>query len=304
MRFNILSYFLKEGFNNVFKNKRSTFLCIGVMCATMLMFGGFYAIGENISYIMRQVEGEQGMNVFMLVESTEDEVREAGEAIRRIEGVNVVTFVPREEAFTIMQSRLGDRAAAMDGLEPTIFPDGFTVTLTDLGLNRQVQNEILELDNIMRITSADETIYALANFANWIRMGTLVILVLLVAISVFIIANTIKLTVHARRKEISIMKYVGATNNFIRTPFMIEGIVIGLFSGLISIIFLGVIYTPIAGLIARSFGKYGPTFTRPHCTNKRSCYSIYFTRSGDRNSRKWYIYEEVFTSVNWNEGEN
>ena len=111
---------------------------------------------------------------------------------------------------------------------------------------KEVQNEIWDLGNIKKITSSDETVTTLINLANGIRIVTGVILLLLIFISIFIISNTIKLTVHARRKEISIMKYVGATNNFIRWPFIVEGMIIGVIASLISIILVGGAYSILA----------------------------------------------------------
>ncbi|MCL2354683.1 MAG: permease-like cell division protein FtsX, partial [Oscillospiraceae bacterium] len=169
-----------------------------------------------------------------------------------MEGVNRVTFVSREEAFDMMRSRMGDRGHLMDAFEPSIFPPAYMVTLTDLDLNVSVQNQINELDNVYDITSRNDTINALAAIARWVRAITLFMLLILIGISVFIISNTIKLTVHVRRKEISIMKYVGATNNFIRTPFIIEGIIIGLVSGLFSILIVSGGYTIVARRVAES----------------------------------------------------
>jgi len=236
VRFNVISYFIKEGFRNVLKNKKSTVSCLGIMCATMLIFGIFYAIGENITHMLTQVEDSQGMQVFVLNEATDEEIEMVGEQIRKIEGINSVKFVSKEDAYNQMKAGLEDRQELMDGIDPAIFPASYVVTLTDLSLNASVQNSINELDNIKKITSSNDTINALVNIGKWIRIVTGVILILLIAISIFIISNTIKLTVHARRKEISIMKYVGATNGFIRSPFMVEGIIIGLVSGLLSIL--------------------------------------------------------------------
>lgn len=237
MRFNVISYFLGEGLRNVLKNKKSTFSCLGIMCATMLIFGLFYAIGQNITHMVTEIEDAQGMQVFILNEATEEEIKQVGEQLNQIEGVRVpVEFVSREEAYNQMKSKLEDKQDVMEGIEPAVFSPSYKVTLTDLSLNNNVQNKINELENIKRITSSNETINALANIGKWVRIITGVMLIILIAISVFIISNTIKLTVHARRKEISIMKYVGATNNFIRTPFMVEGIIIGLLSGLLSIL--------------------------------------------------------------------
>ena len=105
-----------------------------------------------------------------------------------------------------------------------------------------MQEKILKIDKVEEIQSSDETITALMNITKGIRWVTLGILIILIFISIFIITNTIKLTVHARRKEISIMKYVGATNSFIRWPFIVEGIIIGLISALITLFIVGAIY--------------------------------------------------------------
>jgi len=236
VRFSVINYFIKEGFKNVLKNKKSTVSCLGIMCATMLIFGIFYAIGENITHILSEIEDSQGMQVFIVNEASEEEIELIGEQIRQIEGVNAVKFVSKEDAYNQMKAGLEDKQDLMEGIDPAIFPASYIVTLTDLSLNTSVQNSINELDNIKKITSSNDTINTLVNIGKWVRIVTGVILVLLVAISIFIISNTIKLTVHARRKEISIMKYVGATNGFIRSPFIVEGMIIGLASGLLSIL--------------------------------------------------------------------
>ena len=110
----------------------------------------------------------------------------------------------------------------------------------------------MKLDNVKKITSSNQTVTTLIDLSNGIKIVTGVILLLLIVISVFIIANTIKLTVHARRKEISIMKYVGATNGFIRWPFIVEGMIIGIISSLISILIVGVAYNFIAEQMVNS----------------------------------------------------
>ena len=118
---------------------------------------------------------------------------------------------------------------------------------TDLTKSKSVQDQISTYtDVVKKINSKDEVTSTLINLANGIKIVTGVILVLLVIISIFIIANTIKLTVHARRKEISIMKYVGATNNFIRWPFIVEGMIIGILASIISIVIVGFAYNFVA----------------------------------------------------------
>ena len=151
-----------------------------------------------------------------------------------------------------MRESLGDKQDAMDSMDPNRFSASFIVTLTDLDLNESVQESILKLDNVKRITSSNQTISTLSKVGKWIKILTGVLLGILIVISIFIISNTIKLTVHARRKEISIMKYVGATNGFIRTPFMIEGVIIGLVSSVLSLGIIGILYNAIVSKLMTS----------------------------------------------------
>ena len=246
MKYNIFGYLIGEGFSNVFKNKKSTGASLMIMCATMIIFGIFLILGENINHFVDQIKSEQGFQVFLNTDATEEEIVETGEKIRALNGVNTAERKTKEDALNIMKERLKDKDNVLDGFNVKIFSESYVVTLTDLNKSKEVQNEIWDLGNIKKITSSDETVTTLINLANGIRIVTGVILLLLIFISIFIISNTIKLTVHARRKEISIMKYVGATNNFIRWPFIVEGMIIGVIASLISIILVGGAYSILA----------------------------------------------------------
>lgn len=252
MKYNVISYFLSEGFRNVFKNKKSTFSCLGVMCATMFIFGLFFAISQNINNMVTEVEDAQAIRVFALNEATQEEIDTLGKKISEIEGVNTITPKTSQDAYNEMRESLGDKQDAMDSMDPNRFSASFIVTLTDLDLNESVQESILKLDNVKRITSSNQTISTLSKVGKWIKILTGVLLGILIVISIFIISNTIKLTVHARRKEISIMKYVGATNSFIRTPFMIEGVIIGLVSSILSLGIIGILYNVIVSKLMTS----------------------------------------------------
>lgn len=263
MKFNIVSYLIGEGLGNVFKNKKSTFSALLVMCISMLVFGLFFLIGENVNHIMATVESSQEIQVFVKNEATDEEIKKVGEQIKSIEGVNNIVFVSKDEALDTMQDRLGEKGYLLGELEETNFlPASYKITLTDLKLANQVESKINELENIKKITSSNETMSKLLEIANGIRIITAVILVGLVIGSIFIIANTIKLTVYARRKEISIMKYVGATNSFIRWPFIVEGIIIGIISACISILLVGGSYKLIATnlLASTTIQNMGITF--------------------------------------------
>lgn len=253
MKYNVLSYLIGEGFKNVLKNKKSTGASLMIMCATMIIFGVFFMIGENINHIMNELEMQQGMQVFIKDEATEKQVSELGDKIKALNGVNQVQFVSKEDALNQMKEKVGDKQFLLSGYEENNpFPASYVVTLTDLKESSNVQNEINNFENVKNIQSRGDTINALLNIANLVRIISGAILILLVIISIFIIANTIKLTVHARRREISIMKYVGATNSFIRWPFIVEGILIGIISALISIMLLGIAYNLVSDKIVAS----------------------------------------------------
>lgn len=253
MKFNIVSYLIGEGFGNVFKNKKSTFSAMLVMCISMLVFGLFFIIGENVNHVIQTVEASQEIQVFIKNDATDEEIAKFGEDLDKIEGINKITYVSKDEALDIMQDRVGENGYLIAGYKDNNFlPASYKVTLTDLKLANQVEKQISELENLKEITSSNETMSKLIDIANGIRIVTAVILIALVIGSIFIIANTIKLTVYARRKEISIMKYVGATNGFIRWPFMVEGMIIGLISVLISLAILSPCYTAVAGKIEES----------------------------------------------------
>lgn len=253
MKHSIIGYLLGEGLRNVLHNKKSSGASLAIMCATMLIFGLFFMIIENLNNAVKTLETQQGMQAFIEKSATESQISQIGDQIREIEGVNTVTYVSKEDALNQTKEKLKDKQALIATWdEENPFRASYMVTLTDLKLSEQVQEKIRAIDNIAEITSRDETINGLVTIANGVRIVSAVILTLLVLISIFIIANTIKLTVHARRKEISIMKYVGATDSFIRWPFIIEGIIIGIIAALISILILGIAYSLISNAMADS----------------------------------------------------
>ena len=253
MRYNVLSYLIGECFKSTFKQKKMTSASIIIMYATMFIFGLFFVIGENVNSVIHQIEEQQGIQIFIDEEATETEVETLGNEIRNIDGVNKVTFVSKEDALNSVKAVFDDNQGLLEGWdEENPFPASYFVTLTDLSLNEQVQEKIYALDNVDEIASENNTINRLQELANGIQIMTIIILALLIIISIFIISYTIKLTVHARRREISIMKYVGATNGFIRWPFIVEGMIIGIIASAISIVIVAVAYNFIAEQMAGS----------------------------------------------------
>lgn len=247
MRYNVLTYLIGEGISNIFKNKKQAATSFGTMCVIMIFFGICFMLVGNFNNFIKQVESVQGIQVYITKGATDDEVKTLGEQIKALNGVNTVEFVSKEEGLQHMKDKFGEKSYLLDIYdESNVIPDSYVVTLTDLSLSSTVQTEINELQNVKKITSSDETAETLVRIAKGVKIGSYIIIIALVCVSVFIISNTIKLTVYARRKEISIMKYVGATNSFIRWPFIVEGIIIGIISGAISLAIIAGLYIAIS----------------------------------------------------------
>ena len=252
MKYNRLGYLIGEGFSNVFKNKKSTIASIIIMCATMIIFGLFLIIGENVNHFVDNLKLQQGFQVFMKENATQEEMDQVKEDIRALDGISTIEFVSKEQGLNTMKEKLKDEKGVLDGFNVQKIKASYIVKVTDLEKSKTIQDEVEKIDNVVKITNSNETAMKLISIAKIIRIATGVILLLLIIISTFIISNTIKLTVHSRRKEISIMKYVGATNSFIRWPFIVEGIVIGIISSMISILIVGGTYNIITTKMAAS----------------------------------------------------
>ena len=248
MKYSIFGYLIGEGFRNVFKNKKSTIASLIIMCATMFVFGIFFMVEENVNHLTKNIEQQQGISVFISDEATDEQRLELENKIRNMEYVNTVTFKTKEDALEEMKNLFKDKKNLLATYEQdNPFKASFVVTLTDLEQAMNVQTQIENASDIVaNVVARSDTMEALVKIADGVKIISIVILVILIFISIFIITNTIKLTVHARRKEISIMKYVGATNGFIRWPFMVEGMIIGLFSVLISLAILCPVYNAVA----------------------------------------------------------
>ncbi|MBR3697547.1 MAG: permease-like cell division protein FtsX [Clostridia bacterium] len=253
MRYNGITYLISEGFSNVFKNKKGTTTSLITMICTMFMFGVTFAIGQNVNYIMEQVKQQQGIEVFILNDATDEDVNILGEKIKKLDGVSTATYKSKQEALDSVKESFKDYPEAIAGYENDyIFPASYIVKLTDLNKAEEVENAIEEMESVKNIRSSNDTINTLIKIANGIRIAIAVVFVGLLIIAITIISNAIKLSVHNRRKEISIMKYVGATNSFIRGPFLVEGVIIGIFAAFVTVILITFTYDAVATQIVTS----------------------------------------------------
>lgn len=267
MRYNLISYLIGDGIRNIGKNKKSTFSAIIIMVVTMMTVGICFVIGENVKAILNNMENGYSIDVYINKEADETQKNDLKANLRNMEFVNPdnIKFIDKKEAYHQAVKRLGESAVELQGYTENEhpFPESYVITLTSLEKLDEVVPKIEALDGVLYTSESTynqdsnapnkeaqtttevkkkSPAETLTRFNRKISIVLIIIGGFLVGFSIIIIGNTIKLTVHARRKEISIMKYVGATNNFIRAPFIVEGIIIGIISTLISTILLGGLY--------------------------------------------------------------
>ncbi len=254
MRYNTFNYLISEGFKSFGKQKKMTSASIIIMVATMVMFGLFFVISQNVNFIAKQLEDQQAIKVNIKDGLTDADIDTLKQQIMKVSGVSSVEYISKADALVSVRNQLGNKQDLLVGWDGANnpFPASFLVKLSNLKMNKAVQDAVLGIDGVTEINSNNDLLANLDRLANALKVVTGVLMGMLVLISIFIIAYTIKLTVHARRREISIMKYVGATNGFIRGPFIIEGIMIGIISAIITLLIMGGIYNAMIDKVLNS----------------------------------------------------
>lgn len=253
-------YFMSEASKNVFSNGWMSLASIFTVLASLLVFGFFLVLTVNLNYIATQLEGDY--EIILIVDETynKDQVKELGEKIKAVENVKDLTLDTKESRLEEWKTELG--AELLEGYEEdNPLRDWYMLTLEDLSQADATIESIEGFDGIAKIVRNQDTIDKLVTMTNYLGRVSVWVMIALALVSVFIISNTIKLTVFTRSKEINIMKFVGATDWFIRWPFIIEGIIIGLIGAIISFIVVAYGYQGILGLIGAldiSFVKFKP----------------------------------------------
>ena len=244
MRFHNIGYLFKEGFKNLWKNRTMSIASIGVLIACLLLTGCAGLVSVNLTSMMESIEGNNSITIYLNDALPALSAIEVGDQIRDIENINTCTFIPKDDALAEMMESLGDDGAILEGLdgENNFLPDAYTVSMYDLNLYEDTISKIKAIPGVDHYTDYSDIAGKLANLDMVVRVASLAIILVLAVVSLFIISNTVKVTMFSRRTEISIMKSVGATNGFVRIPFIVEGMIIGLISGGISASVLLVVY--------------------------------------------------------------
>lgn len=242
MKISTISRHLREGTKNVVRNGWMTFASISSIAISLFILGVFVLITLNVNDIAGQIEKQVEINVYLEVNTSQDQIKSLESQIKAIHEVKSIKFVSKEEGLVYLRQKLGESGKALlDGFEGDNNPlnDAFTIEVDEPRNVAVVADQISALNigkdpkPIYKVNYGKGTVEALfkvTEIVRWIGIG---IVVLLSFTAVFLIANTIKITILARRKEISIMKLVGATNSFIRWPFFIEGALLGFIGSVI-----------------------------------------------------------------------
>lgn len=237
-------YLFKEGFRNIWTNRMMSTASICVLMSCLILIGGASMIFLNIDSLLGRIEEENVIMVYVEDDTTRSELRSMEKALNKISNIKEYEFISKEVAWQ-EQLETMEPAQAEFFLEISSdipLPDAYKITVDDLSQFDDTVKEIKKLDHIDMVRENRDLAKRLVSIRHGVEIIAIVIVVVLLAISVFIISNTIRLTVYSRRLEISIMKSVGATNSFVRLPFIVEGMILGIISGVVSLGLVWVFY--------------------------------------------------------------
>lgn len=247
MKVRTIEYYIREVFISLRRNNWMSVASIGTVAVSLFIFGMFLMMVMNMNKLAENMESQVQINVYLLDKVDREQARDIEKDLKEIEGVESVGFVTKDEAMERFKDRLGDQKTLLDALDETNpLPDSFEVTVTNPDLVKTVAEKMEKLDGVECAKYGQDVMEHLFEITRLLRIFGFTLMLVLAFATLFIISNTIRLTVFARRKEIAIMKYVGATDWFIRWPFVMEGMVLGLFGSIIAAMVLRTAYTAMA----------------------------------------------------------
>lgn len=230
-----LRYFVSEAVHNLWKNRVMSLASFGVLAVCLLLLGSSVLVSFNIQKLVSDIEGQNQVMVFLNDNLTADQITDLGSQIKALGNVRACVFVSKEEAFEQQKKELGKDADLLNGYDVQSFlPNAYRVSFKSMEQYGATVGVISKMQGVYKVQQHTDVANRLLQIDRAISRAGAVLFVLLVLVALFIISNTIKLALYVRKREINIMKFVGATDWFIRWPFIIEGILIGLISGLIA----------------------------------------------------------------------
>ena len=247
-------YSVKQAFRQISRNRTMMFTSLFSITAMMLILGLFFMLAVNIDVLSQRAEEQFDMVELYLKDSVSDTERmELSEKIGAMECVETVQYVSKEKALKIMKKRWGNNGYLLDGLSSNPLPASLQVKMKTIGKTAGFVKTIRKEKGVEDVACRQDEIDKIMKITEHIQIGVVIVIFFLIIVSVVVVANTIRLTVLARGSAISIMKYVGATNWFIRAPFLMEGIIIGVAAALLSALIVSGLYEAFADHYSEKF---------------------------------------------------
>ncbi|MGN0131989.1 MAG: permease-like cell division protein FtsX [Lachnospiraceae bacterium] len=253
MRFSTFIYTLKQGITNIFRNKWYSLASIATISACLFMFGIFYSIVANFQYIVRETQSNVAVTVFFDEDISEERIAEIGSLVEARPEVDHIHFVSAEEAWdSFKEEYLGEYA---DGFteNPLENSANYEIYLSDVSMQSTLVSYLETLEGIRLVNKSDQMANALGGIDNLVGYVAGGIIVILLLVSIFLIGNTVTIGISVRKEEINIMKYIGATDFFVRFPFVIEGILIGAIGSLVPLGIVYLVYNNVVGYVLNRY---------------------------------------------------
>lgn len=252
-----LKYLTHEGFRNVWVNRLMSLASVTVLMACLIIMGAGIMIYFNINNVVDKVQSQNVVMVYVADDVSEDETTQIGTSLKGISNVESCEFVPKEVAFQEQIQSMGGDAALFEGFDEIPLPDAYKVTVKDLSQFENTVSQIKQINKVDSVRENSDLASKLLSLRHAVSIVSVGLVIMLFLVALFIISNTIRITMFSRKLEISIMKAVGATNWFIRWPFMIEGMILGTISGIVSLGVLWGLYAVAEKVFAQTLSLIG-----------------------------------------------
>lgn len=252
-----LRYLTHEGIKNIGINRLMSLASVAVLMSCLVMIGSAFMLFLNVDSLLQNIQAQNVIMVFADLDADDATVAQLKEDIGKLDNIASIDFVPKEDAYKQVINSLGDNASILNGVDDSFLPDGFKVTVSDMEYFTKTVNDIRGLSNVYSIQQNSDLAARLEKIRTAVSYISIGIVVLLLIVAIFIIANTIKITMFSRKLEISIMKAVGATNSFIRWPFLVEGVTLGIIAAVLAWGILYGLYMLTGEALLTIFGVLG-----------------------------------------------
>lgn len=224
-----LSYFFREAVASIFKHRVMSLAASGVIMACLILMGSFGLVAANIERVLQDVESKNQVVVFVNESYTVDQAKAIAPKIEELPNVVNATYVSKADALEEFRKELGDDSNLLDGLgNDNPLRDRYVITLKDQALTKQTAEALSQVEGVASVQARSDISEKIIQVRSVVTAICLALIIMLLAVSIFIISNTVNLTIFNRREEIAIMKMIGAKNGFVRAPFVLEGLILGL----------------------------------------------------------------------------